>query len=408
MIHSIRLALALASSSLLALCAGCSDDAVSPDAGAADARFEAPVGEAGADGAFDLAAPDTGTDGAAADAGVKLPTGLKPGWNVIYPGGSTICSRGKTYAFGVNPGKVNKLVVDFEGGGACWTYASCSFAGSLFKEDVDSTLKYMQTGYAKGIYDRKNTNNPFKDWYHVFVPYCTGDIHWGDKVTTYSEGSTSVTINHKGAVNVKAVLAWIKQNFGGPETIFVTGCSAGAYGSVMWSAHLAKHYPAAKLYQMGDSGAGIVTSTFLKDSFPRWNALPAAPSWIPTLDPATIDLASKDMTYIYQSLANHHTAHTFSQYNTLADSTQIFYYTTMGGGSGAAWTQQMVKSMDDLIKGATSFRAYVAPGKKHCIIPYDEFYTVSVGGTKLVDWLADMVAGKPVKSVRCASCTPGP
>ena len=46
-----------------------------------------------------------------------------------------------------------------------------------------------------GFYDHDNAENPFKDWYHVIIPYCTGDIHWGDAVTTYNEGmSSEVTI----------------------------------------------------------------------------------------------------------------------------------------------------------------------------------------------------------------------
>jgi hypothetical protein len=79
----------------------------------------------------------------------------------------------------------------------------------------------------------------------------------------------------------------------------------------------------------------------------------------------------------------------------------------MGGGTTAEWTSKLISSIDGIIKGAPSFRAYLAPGDKHCIIPYDELYTVSVDGTLLVDWLADMVAGKPVKTLRCKTCLPG-
>jgi hypothetical protein len=79
----------------------------------------------------------------------------------------------------------------------------------------------------------------------------------------------------------------------------------------------------------------------------------------------------------------------------------------MGGGTTADWTKKLLSSIDSIIKRAPTFRAYLAPGTKHCIIPYDEFYTVSVGGTKLVDWLADLVAGKPVKTLRCPTCLPG-
>ena len=351
--------------------------------------------------------PDTSPDATAPDSGPTLPT-LKAGWTIIETGGKTICSRGTKYAFGVRPGKVNRLVVDFEGGGACWTHPSCSVSGALFKEDVDKSLQMAKDNYSKGIYDAKNAKNPFKDWYHVFIPYCTGDIHWGDKVTTYTskDGKNKFEINHKGAVNAQAVLSWVYKNFSKPEKIFVTGCSAGSYGSILWSAHLAKHYSQSKVYQFGDSGAGVITDSFLKDSVPQWNALPSAPSWIPGMNPKKIDILGKDLGYVYKTIANHYPKQMFSQYNTLADKTQIFYYQTMGGGTAAAWTTKMVANMDSIIKDAKTFRAYLPDDKTHCIVPYDEFYTTEVGGVKLTDWLFDMLADKPIKNVRCSKCVP--
>ena len=40
-------------------------------------------------------------------------------WHAVEPGGDTICSRGQPWAFFFRPGVVNKLVVEFQGGGAC-------------------------------------------------------------------------------------------------------------------------------------------------------------------------------------------------------------------------------------------------------------------------------------------------
>jgi len=298
--------------------------------------------------------------------------------------------------------------VDFEGGRACWTYLSCSVAGALFKEKAEDSLKYVQQGYSHGIYDRKNPKNPFKDWYHVFIPYCTGDIHWGNKVSTYKDptGTTSFNINHKGAVNAGAVLDWIYKSFSRPEKIFITGCSAGSYGSALWATYLARHYSNSKIYQFGDSGAGIITASFLKDSFPNWNAIAASPAWIPTMDPKKVDLLSKDITYVYTAVANYYSKHVVSQYNTLMDKTQVMYYQVMGGGSAAEWSKKMKDSIDAIIKGAKSFRAFLTSGNSHCIIPYDELYTAESNGIKLIDWLTDMVNDKPIQSQRCSLCVP--
>src|SRR4029079_15508250 len=52
--------------------------------------------------------------------GPALPRGLSPGWNEMNPGGATTCALGAPYAFWVRPGTVNRLVIDFQGGGTCW------------------------------------------------------------------------------------------------------------------------------------------------------------------------------------------------------------------------------------------------------------------------------------------------
>jgi hypothetical protein len=41
------------------------------------------------------------------------------------PGG--VCSDGSPYRFYVSPGDPKKVVLDFQGGGACWDAATCAF-----------------------------------------------------------------------------------------------------------------------------------------------------------------------------------------------------------------------------------------------------------------------------------------
>ena len=52
-----------------------------------------------------------------------------------------------------------------------------------------------------GISDFQNAENPFADWYQVFIPYCTGDVHWGNNTETYvPEMGDPITIHHRGKV----------------------------------------------------------------------------------------------------------------------------------------------------------------------------------------------------------------
>src|SRR5262245_55705687 len=59
---------------------------------------------------------------------------LQPGWNTIAPGGDTVCARGAPFRYFVRPGKVNKLLIDFRGGGACWNEKTCSASPPVFDQ----------------------------------------------------------------------------------------------------------------------------------------------------------------------------------------------------------------------------------------------------------------------------------
>ncbi len=339
------------------------------------------------------------------DAPPTLPT-LDAGWNEFEPGGDTICSRGTPYAYYVRPGTVNRVIIDFIGGGACWNQLTCSVANQIFEPTVDSVREAVQANDPRGFYDHDNPENPFKDWYHVVIPYCTGDIHWGDAITTYGKGTDAVVINHKGAVNTRAVLDWVYESFSAPEDIFVTGCSAGSYGSALWAPWIMQHYPNARVSQFGDSGAGIITKSFFEDSFPSWNAEQAFPSFIPALDPAKVDLLSTELPDLYAGVGNFFPTQRVSQYNTTFDENQTFYYIAMGGEGGAeAWSKKMLGSVKEIEQRAANFGSFGAAGEQHCILPYDNFYSVNVDGYRLVDWLKDMVAREPVERVACTDCS---
>ncbi len=319
---------------------------------------------------------------------------LPSGWNTLEPGGETTCARGDPFKYLVRPGTVNRLVVEFRGGGACWSAATCAPGVELFQETVS------EDPMTTGIYDHENPDNPFRDWHHVYIPYCTGDIHWGDHVATYGEGSSAVTVRHKGAVNVRAALDWVYANVPAPEKIFVTGCSAGAYGSILWSAHLREHYKDASVVQFADSGAGIITEAFFEDSFPSWKPEGVYPTWIPGFDPS--ELAK--LFVLYEKVGAHYPDMRLSQYNTVQDDDQIFFFNAMGGGGAEAWSDAMRASIAHIEASTPSFRSFLAPGSDHCILWRPEFYSVESGGTRLVRWLDALVNGEPPQSVACDSC----
>lgn len=398
-----RMPVALA---LALLVAACSDDEstatadAAPDAEAADAGAEhdtndddsSPAGDAGQD--------------ASDDAGLSEPAvpDLPEGWTIIEPGGDTICSRGTPYRYAVRRGTVNKVVVDFMGGGACWDGLTCSIADAIFNDSTEGLVDLFDDPDPEGIYDTDNPENPFADWWHVFIPYCTGDIHWGDATTSYGEGDDALTIEHRGAVNARTALDWAEASFEAPDDVFITGCSAGAYGSILWAPEIIERFPDAQVAHLGDSGAGVITEQFFRDSFPSWNAEAAFPSFIPTLDPATNEILGLSASDLYGRIAAYYPDIVFSQYHTAFDDNQAFYFEAMGGGDQRAWSEQMYSQMEYAESLADNVTTYIAPGERHCIIIFDAFYETESNGVRLVDWVNELVAGEQPDSVRCVDC----
>jgi hypothetical protein len=109
---------------------------------------------------------------------------------VVYPGGETRCifSTSTAYTYQVIPGDLDKLVVYFQGGGACYDKLSTNL-GACTKDAVP-------VGEV-GIFDRKNPLNPYKDFTIVFLMYCSGDA-WAGNVTRPYNDKAGVPVTQHG------------------------------------------------------------------------------------------------------------------------------------------------------------------------------------------------------------------
>ena len=343
-----------------------------------------------------------------------LPTNLPAGeWKAFSPGGDTICADGSPYTYFVRPGTVNKLVVDFEGGGACWNGGTCGNelpSGPTYQPSIasSSSPSYRETN-PSGLYDHTNAQNPVKDWYHVFISYCTADVHLGDKVQTYQTPDGPKKVYHNGQKNVAAVLGWIKDNFKAPEDIFVTGCSAGAYGAAIYTLQIADIYPNAHITELGDCGAGVIPDSFATeaDGLKRWN--------IDAVLPEGVDLTGGVPTTFladaYVAIGQAYPKVKLAEYNSAADGTQIFFYGLQRGldlrdpmaqqAASLAWRTGLGTSLTQIQTGLPgSFSSYTSllddndnlqDGTAHCIIVRPDFYTLTTSGVSFVTWLDDLL-----------------
>ncbi len=326
----------------------------------------------------------------------------------IEPGGDTICSRGTPYRFFVRGGDSRRIVFDFAGGGACWDARTCSVADAIFAPDVPSQEaieRYYDEMRAAGIYEQSNPDNPIQGWTIVHLPYCTGDVHWGNALGVYDDGS--VLVEHRGLVNARTTLAWAFDRYPDVEEILITGCSAGSYGSIGHSPWIADYYERngglenTKVSVLADSGAGIISDDFFRNSFPNWNAEEAVPEWIDGL--GNVDVLQLDIVDLYTKVANHYPNARYAQYNAAFDADQEFFYEAMGGDP-AEWSPKMSNSLRQIRSEADNFRYYLATGAVHCIHPYAMMYQRSTEGVDYASWLKQLISGDNLPSdVDCAN-----
>lgn len=338
-------------------------------------------------------------------------------WTELRPRGGTECSRGAPYAFffrraaaADNPD--NNLVVEFEGGGGCWSASTCSVAGSTFKEDVAFTrsafLKREGRGMDTGIRDHENEENPVKGWHHLYVPYCSGDLHWGDAIVQYSP---TLRIRHKGAVNAASAVAWVASQVPTPAKTLTTGCSAGGYASIMWAAHIFRMFPDAHNVHFADSAAGVVTPAFMTESFGNWNASGILPYWAFGLDaPSELDVSTLRIPDVFQAVSATYPRGRMSSFSSHWDWNQAFFRLVMLHDEATTptpqdkrdWASEAAPLDARISSESAQASTWRHSGDNHCVIPYDRFYAAEVGGVRLVDWLADLIRGDDhVDSVDC-------
>lgn len=177
-------------------------------------------------------------------------------WTKVEPVGAT-CSDGSQYKFFVNySGSTDNLVVMFEPGGACWDFESCSGGARGAANPHGIPDDHMDIYQYLNLL-RRTTDNPAHDWNLVFVPYCTGDVHIGDRVATYEDpsGGPALTFRHTGLANTQSVIEYLRPRFPDVPQLFVTGCSAGGIGALQNYGFVRDGLPGTQCgYLLDDSG----------------------------------------------------------------------------------------------------------------------------------------------------------
>jgi hypothetical protein len=316
--------------------------------------------------------------GGSAGAGVSLGD-----WVKILAGGKTRCARGGAYSYWLRKGDPARLLVFFQGGGGCFDERTCALGSTWFDDRISAG---DDPRYNSGILDLGDARNPFREWSVVYIPSCTGDVHLGSRVVRYGR----VTVQQFGWVNAQAALRRAYREFPHPRSVFLAGCSAGSVGSAFHADSIIRRYPKARIAQLGDSLAFVFHRPI---RLVGWGAHEHFPSFF------QIGNRRFTMVEFVQALARAHPKRVFARFNHAEDNVQESFYRAVGGKAGGFAPR--LAAAERTLKKLKNYRSYLACGFEHCALPTPEFYSLSVGGVRLRDWVADLAAGR---NVGCPAC----
>jgi hypothetical protein len=351
-------------------------------------------------------------------------TMITPSAEVEYDGRTLrpMCWDGAPYVFFAKRGTVNRLLVYYQGGGACWDAVTC---GGVPQLGVPPTFKQTAgpgddpTNFSSGFADLSNPENPFRDWHAVFVPYCTGDVHWGDAEVLHEWAQGTVLVQHKGYVNARTVEKWAREHFVDPEFVFVTGSSAGSYGAIVNSLPLQEFaYPSATFAVLGDAGNGVITPDFLENDLAKWGIEANLPSWIPALDRPLTELDAADL---WIASAQQYPTNRFATYTSAYDGGtggQTGFFNIMRNrdnvlawplwwNASCDWNTEMRALNAKAVAEAPNYRFYVGAGSRHTVWGHDKVYADLSGGVSqtVLEWVRAMIDGSPAwTDVECSDC----
>jgi Pectinacetylesterase len=357
-----------------------------------------------------------------------------PGHEVKYEGDvlSPYCQDKSPYSFFVKRGIENKLMMYYQGGGACWSGATCCLQTCDQNVNVGGSDN-PNNGFGTGFADLSNPNNPFRNWTVVFVSYCSCDVHWGDNELGYGAvvgpgaggggicqaltGVTHKDVSHRGWDNAKLAEKFAREHFLDPEEVFVTGSSAGGYGAILHGVPVSRIYAASNVNVLGDASNGVITTDFLTTNFPHWGAeihLPdlklAGVSDVPITQlsiPKFIEAAA--LAFPDVNWANYSTAFdggTGGQggfYHVMVNDT-LDDFGTVTGVWPQWWDsicmfntlleQQAADTEVATAAGNDNYRSYIGSGSRHTMFGSNKVYDSTLGG---VDTIVDFVNKMRIK-----------
>lgn len=298
------------------------------------------------------------------------------------------CMEGTTTGIGVDlDTNRSQLLIFLNGGGACWDYTTCyvlntAVHGPFGQAQFTNVAPQLRQLW---FFDRSSTNNPFKDYSYVFVPYCTGDLHAGSQVDFYKSNETFQV----GFLNMAGYLQRLVPTFPAVQRVVLAGSSAGGFGATFnwWQTQQA--FSNARVDLIDDSGPILTPDVLsqgggllLPGSAPatNWDFSAALPSLCAT--------CLSNLSSLYSFSATNGTAHRIALLSYNQDQTIRGYFNLTAN--------QFTTGLNELATAQLQSQANVAyffvAGQAHTLL---ETPSVAVSGVTVQQFITQMVLDDP-------------
>ena len=327
-----------------------------------------------------------------------------PTWRRIVPGGDCQCADGGRFSFWDRQADPTKVVLFLNGGGVCWDATMCAFTSTDSAGENDFYNWNDQSGESpvdqqSGFFDLTRADNPFAGYSIVYLSSCTGDAHLGNVAQKYSP---KLTVQHRGYVNGTAALDYLARHYPNAAQVVVIGKTAGSIAAPLYGGLVADRLPHAKVTVFGaQSGAWPDNPDFnAKVLGNAWGAYDAAPAWAV----AGLTTRTWGIPRFWVQAARHAPDLVLSRFDSAFDPHAAVEVTE--------WMPEhppnllaVIDANETAIEAAgVRLHSYTAPGTGHGLFEFDRFYDLKVHDVRLIDWLEQLVAGKPPGDVHCDKC----
>ncbi len=296
----------------------------------------------------------------------------------------TSCNDGSETGFAINPSPTNSTdtLVFFMGGGACWDQLTCFVANSAAKGPFKAAQFEVGKAALTGIFDREDDDNPFADWNFAFIPYCTGDLHGGQRLVTYGEPPFVATWNFAGATNSRLILDRLAATFFGPTRLVVTGTSAGGYGASLNYERAREAFQPETSFLLMDSSPFLIGDAINPNQRSAWFS-----QWDlqPILDEVGCTDCAADLSRLYTRLSTLHPDDRMGLISSLQDSVISAYLLMLG----PVFELELRRLAMNVYANNANWRWFLFPGTTHTTLLAPGLN--SSGGTSLMTWLTEMV-----------------